>query len=120
VGAVFKLYLRELPEPITTFDVYSIIVSAVDIEDLEQKFLFFTKILSKIPDGNKIVLKKILLLFRRYAEFAEANRMDEKNLAVVFAPAIFRAKSANAKSMMDASKYVEILQFFIENVDQLL
>ena len=117
VAAILKLWVRELQEPLTTFDVYSIIVTANDLEG-EAKFLFVKKVISKIPDANKIALKRLLLLLKKYATHTE-NKMSEKNLAVVFAPALFRERTMNINSMSDVQKYVIVTQYLLENVETL-
>lgn len=118
VAALFKLWVRELPEPLTTFDVYDLISTAVEL-DGEAKFAFMKKVLAKIPDANRIALKKVLLMLQKYATYP-ANKMTEKNLAVVFAPALFRARQADLKGMADAGKYVAITQYLLEQTEALL
>jgi hypothetical protein len=50
------MWLRELHEPLTTFDVYSLAATTGDLSESVQDVLV-RKLLQRIPDTNRIVLK---------------------------------------------------------------
>ncbi len=118
LAGLFKAYLRMLPEPLTTFEAYSVIQTAQLISDSQERFVFVRKVFSKnFPEPNAIALKRILRLLKMYSEHADANKMSVKNLAVCFAPALFRDRKADMKALADASKYAELLAYMIENCE---
>ncbi len=115
-AGIFKLYLRELPEPVTTYDAYSIIQTAVELTG-DQRLMFVSRLTRKIPDANRIVLKKVLLLLRKFSQRSNANKMTAKNLSLVFTPALFRSRKPDVKAMSDAPKYAEVVEYLIQECE---
>jgi len=115
-AGIFKLYLRELPEPVTTYDAYNIIQTAVELSG-DQRLMFVSRLTRKIPDANRIVLKKVLLLLRKFAQRSGVNKMTAKNLSLVFTPALFRSRKPDVKAMSDAPKYAEVVEYLIQECE---
>ncbi len=82
---------------------------------LSQKIVFVRRLLSKLPDANRAALGRLLALLRAYAARSAQNKMTEKNLAVVFAPALFRERVPTVRGLADAGRYADILLFLISN-----
>lgn len=118
IAGIFKMWLRELPEPLTTFEAYSIGVNAVGLEG-EAKMSFVRRLIQRIPDANRIVLKKILLLLQLYASRSAENRMTQTNLAVVFAPALWREKRVT-NDVRSVQAFVDLTSFMIAHGAELL
>jgi len=86
ITGLLKLYLRQMPEPIFPFDLYSnFLLSAISVEMLKA-------CISKIP-GIRLPLVKYLIRFLSEMSLCVAlTLMDVPNIAIVFGPNILRRK----------------------------
>eukprot|EP00823_Brevimastigomonas_motovehiculus_P004844 TRINITY_DN330_c0_g2_i1.p1 TRINITY_DN330_c0_g2~~TRINITY_DN330_c0_g2_i1.p1 ORF type:complete len:981 (+),score=395.08 TRINITY_DN330_c0_g2_i1:75-3017(+) len=88
ISGVCKLFLRELPVPLLTYELYEPLVNAVK-ERQNDKAL---QLIQTLPSVNKSVLEYILQFLVQVSSFENENKMNDNNLAIVFAPNILRAK----------------------------
>lgn len=110
---ILKLYLRQLPEPVTTFALYEPVVRLVihinnnntPTELTKQNKQMFVnemkQLLSQIPSQNQKLLNAVLFLLHECHLLND--RMKAANLGIVFGGNLFRGQpSANDQSSMDA------------------
>jgi len=86
VCGLLKLYLRELPEPLLTYDLYDECVNNFDAEPQVLKVIFM-----KLPQQNLIVLKALVDFLTLVAQNSTYNKMPLHNIATVFAPNLLRS-----------------------------
>jgi hypothetical protein len=98
---LFKQYLRELPEPLLTFDEYDNFLGILKIENEEGKINKITEIMERIPIHNRYLLYYLFTLIIKISENKSENLMGIDNLAVVFTPNILNPRLG---SNVDLSK----------------
>lgn len=94
VANLIKLYLRELPEPLLTFQLYEKF-QAVSLEidpNPEESILKIRELLSFLPPCNKELIKQLTQFLARVSSFSEINKMNAENLGIVFEPTLLRKK----------------------------
>lgn len=96
-----KLFLRELPQPLLTFELYSKFVSAADAEDDPSKVKSIKSVLSELPKPNLALLKRLLALMVLIERNKEVNKMTATNLAVVLCPSILYPEVPDPLTMVD-------------------
>ncbi|RXW23866.1 hypothetical protein EST38_g2011 [Candolleomyces aberdarensis] len=82
VASLLKLYLRELPEPVFRFPLQ-------DPEHQANNFILLRSKIRRLPIVHQAVLKALLEHLGRVVAHSEKNKMDPKNLAIVFGSVIF-------------------------------
>jgi hypothetical protein len=95
-ASVFKLWLRELADPIIPDDIYEKCVSLC--ADPEQ----CVQLAKSLPDDNRIILNFVIHFLSRLCEeeVTKKTKMNIENLAVVFAPNILRNRSTDPMAIM--------------------
>jgi hypothetical protein len=90
VGALLKQWFAELDEPLIPVGCYEEIIRNGDDEEVLDRVIH-----TKLPELNRRVLLELLKLLREVAseENQEINKMGPNNLAVVWAPNIFRTST---------------------------
>ncbi|XP_030756158.1 SLIT-ROBO Rho GTPase-activating protein 1-like isoform X3 [Sitophilus oryzae] len=86
VAGVFKLYLRELREPL-----FPIIYFEQFMELAQNKRDFISKmreVVKSLPRPVMIVLRYLFAFLNHLSEFADENMMDPYNLAICFGPTL--------------------------------
>ncbi|KAI6244727.1 putative Rho-type GTPase-activating protein 4 [Erysiphe necator] len=114
VTSVLKQYLRKLPTPLLTFDVYERILESSSIEDIRERCLHLRDTFSMLPPKHRDCLEFLVFHLTRVAIREAENLMSSKNLAVVFAPTIMRDTSLE-REMTDMHAKNIVVQFIIEN-----
>ncbi|KAJ7770818.1 hypothetical protein DFH07DRAFT_255860 [Mycena maculata] len=90
VASLLKLYLRELPEPVFKYGQQDRIQHTEDrAEHQSNNFMLLRSKIRRLPPVHQATLKAILEHLARVVAFSEKNKMDAKNLAIVFGGVIF-------------------------------
>lgn len=92
-AVLLKTFLRELEEPLMTFDLYDEITQfqtlARDDRPKQVKIL----ILEKLPEDNYQILKYLVQFLSKVMDRCDLNKMTSSNLAVVFGPNLVWAQT---------------------------
>ncbi|XP_056893626.1 SH3 domain-binding protein 1 [Takifugu flavidus] len=86
VAGALKCYLRELPEPLMTFDLYSDWFKAAGEKDLPEKLEQFRILLQKLPPENYNNLRYLVQFLSLLSEEQAVNKMTPSNIAIVLGP----------------------------------
>uniref|UniRef100_A0A8B9DP70 Rho GTPase activating protein 1 n=1 Tax=Anser cygnoides TaxID=8845 RepID=A0A8B9DP70_ANSCY len=90
-AVILKTFLRELPEPLLTFGLYSHVVSFQSVEE-ENRVDVVRKTLQSLPEENYQVLHLLTAFLVQVSAHSDRNKMTNTNLAVVFGPNLLWAK----------------------------
>uniref|UniRef100_A0A8C3GXK3 Rho GTPase activating protein 1 n=1 Tax=Corvus moneduloides TaxID=1196302 RepID=A0A8C3GXK3_CORMO len=90
-AVILKTFLRELPEPLLTFGLYSHVVSFQCVEEVKRVDVV-RKTLQDLPEENYQVLRLLTAFLVQVSAHSDRNKMTNTNLAVVFGPNLLWAK----------------------------
>ncbi|NXU81218.1 RHG01 protein, partial [Oreotrochilus melanogaster] len=94
-AVILKTFLRELPEPLLTFDLYSHVVNFQSVEEVNRVDVV-RKTLQTLPEENYQVLHLLTAFLVQVSCSRDGqldkNKMTNTNLAVVFGPNLLWAK----------------------------
>ncbi|KAM4606311.1 rho GTPase-activating protein 21a isoform 2-T2 [Polymixia lowei] len=118
ISSLLKSFFRKLPEPLFTNDKYADFIDANRIEDPVERLKVLKRLLHELPDHHYETLKFLSAHLKTVAENSEKNKMEPRNLAIVFGPTLVRTSEDNMTHMVthmpDQYKIVETL---IQNYD---
>ncbi|KAJ8384141.1 hypothetical protein AAFF_G00208430 [Aldrovandia affinis] len=86
VAGALKSYLRELPEPLMTFDLYSDWLAAAGEKEEPDRLGRLKEVLRKLPQENYDNLRYLVQFLSRLSEQQAINRMSPRNIAIVLGP----------------------------------
>ncbi|KAG9104592.1 hypothetical protein FRC06_001058 [Ceratobasidium sp. 370] len=90
IGSMLKRYLRELPEPVFRFPLAERIQhSAGRSEHVKNGFLVLRGRLRRLPGVHQATVRVVVEHLARVAGRAQKNKMDARNLAIVFGSVVF-------------------------------
>lgn len=90
LASVLKSFLREMPEPLLTFECYENFITAANMTDPQDRVSTLYDILKKLPKPNYDLMERLIFHLARIALHERTNRMSAASLAIVFAPCILR------------------------------
>lgn len=117
VAGVLKRWFRELPEPITTFELFDAFIAATELvlakKGSVESIDVLRRALSVLPPGCSVTLRALLSLLYEVSQNSARNKMTPSNLSIVFAPSLLRANSddplVQMMGMQRATQFVELL-----------
>ncbi|XP_039999529.1 unconventional myosin-IXb isoform X2 [Xiphias gladius] len=114
ITGLIKRWLRELPDPLMTFSLYSDFLHAVELPEKAERIRAVYQKVDELPPASYNTLERLIFHLVRVAKEEEHNKMSPSSLAIVFAPCILRSPDADDPflGMKDVSKTtlcVEIL-----------
>ncbi|XP_051272687.1 rho GTPase-activating protein 23 isoform X4 [Dicentrarchus labrax] len=113
ISSLLKSFFRKLPEPLFTDDKYNDFIDANRIEDAEDRLKTMKKLIHDLPDHYYHTLKFLVGHLKKVADHSEKNKMEPRNLALVFGPTLVRTSEDNMTDMVthmpDRYKIVETL-----------
>eukprot|EP01132_Coremiostelium_polycephalum_P007793 gene7793-9592_t len=112
IAGVFKLFFRELPEPLLTF--------ASKIGDSKSIVNQLVEILKTLPESHIQVLQLILPFFQKVCENSKINMMNNSNLSIVFGPSFLRTKVETPQTVFQMVETNDITKSIFENSAQIL
>ena len=91
VSSLLKMYFRELPNPVCTFQLYDRFVEAVKSTEEELgRAERLREVLVCLPEPNYRTLESLVRHLHRVARHSTSTGMTSKNLAIVWAPNLLR------------------------------
>jgi len=122
VTGLLKLYIRELPEPLLTYELYDQFLAIERSKPSEEEYMTKVKaLIEKLPPANRALLSSLIRLLVRVFGYSSVNKMTYENLAIVFAPTILRAKEETMISAMnDAQTATHFTQQLFQNYSNIM
>ncbi|XP_053722013.1 rho GTPase-activating protein 23-like isoform X1 [Synchiropus splendidus] len=100
ISSLLKTFFRKLPEPLLTDEKYGDFIEASRITDSEDKLKTMNKLVHDLPDHHYHTLKYLVGHLKRVADNSEKNKMNSRNLALVFGPTLVRDSLDNMTEMI--------------------
>ncbi|XP_044075824.1 rho GTPase-activating protein 21 isoform X1 [Siniperca chuatsi] len=127
ISSLLKSFFRKLPEPLFTNEKYADFIEANRTEDSVERLKELKRLIHELPDHHFETLKFLCAHLKMVSDNCEKNKMEPRNLAIVFGPTLVRTSEDNMANMVnhmpDQCKIVENLiqqydWFFTDDCDQ--
>ncbi|XP_035380056.1 rho GTPase-activating protein 17b isoform X5 [Electrophorus electricus] len=109
VAGALKSYLRELPEPLMTFQLYDDWIQASSVSDPDKRLQALWVICDRLPKANKANLRYLVKFLAKLAQESEVNKMTPSNIAIVLGPNLLWAKTEGSLAEMAAATSVHVV-----------
>uniref|UniRef100_A0A8R1YCM9 Rho GTPase-activating protein 26 n=1 Tax=Pristionchus pacificus TaxID=54126 RepID=A0A8R1YCM9_PRIPA len=119
VSSAFKTYLRNLPEPLMTFDLHSYFISAAKMDDRKERVEHIHYYVYRLPKEHKEMLEMVIRHLRRVADSSEENLMTVGNLGVCFGPTLLRPREETVAAIMDIKFCNVVVEVLIAHSDEI-
>uniref|UniRef100_A0AAY4CPH3 Myosin IXA n=1 Tax=Denticeps clupeoides TaxID=299321 RepID=A0AAY4CPH3_9TELE len=115
IASVFKQWLRDLPNPLMSFELYEDFLRALGLQDRKEAVRAVYGIIDQLSRTHLNTLERLIFHLVRIALQVETNRMSANALAIVFAPCILRCPDTTDPllSVQDISKTTACVELII-------
>ncbi|CAH1789552.1 unnamed protein product [Owenia fusiformis] len=116
ISSLLKSFLRKLPDPLITEDLYHLMINANRLVKPEKRMLLLKKLLHDLPEHHFETLQFLAAHLHKIADNGDLNKMDSRNLAIVFGPTIIRTNDEDVLLMVrDMSDQCKIIESIIQH-----
>ncbi|KAG5642442.1 hypothetical protein DXG03_002789 [Asterophora parasitica] len=118
VTSVLKNYFRALPVPLLTYDLHPGFMMAVKETDQTVRHNKLLSLVNDLPDEHYYTLRMLMLHLNRVRDQSEINKMNARNLGVVFGPTLMRSRDPGAEFSDMAGKALSI-EWLVDNAPEI-
>lgn len=125
VGSLCKLYFRELPNPLLTYELYEKFTEAVSHCPEEGQLARIQNVIQELPPSHYRTLEYLIRHLAHIASFSSKTNMHARNLALVWAPNLLRSKEIEATGCNGDAAFLAVrvqqvvIEFILNHVDQI-
>ncbi|XP_063125091.1 rho GTPase-activating protein 44 isoform X5 [Rattus norvegicus] len=120
IAGALKSYLRELPEPLMTFELYDEWIQASNIQEQDKRLQALWNACEKLPKANHNNIRYLIKFLSKLSEYQDVNKMTPSNMAIVLGPNLLWPQSeGNITEMMTtvSLQIVGIIEPIIQHAD---
>ncbi|XP_041714372.2 rho GTPase-activating protein 44-like isoform X1 [Coregonus clupeaformis] len=120
IAGALKSYLRELPEPLMTFELYDEWIQASNIQDQDKRLQALLIACEKLPLANGNNFKYLIKFLAKLDDYQDENKMTPGNIAIVLGPnLLWTTQEGNITEMMTtvSLQIVGIIEPIIQHAD---
>ncbi|XP_068025783.1 rho GTPase-activating protein 44 isoform X2 [Melanerpes formicivorus] len=120
IAGALKSYLRELPEPLMTFELYEEWIQASNIPEQEKRLQALWNACEKLPKANYNNIRYLIKFLAKLTEYQDMNKMTPSNVAIVLGPNLLWPQAdGNMTEMMTtvSLQIVGIIEPLIQHAD---
>ncbi|XP_069569355.1 rho GTPase-activating protein 31 [Brachyistius frenatus] len=125
VGSLCKLYFRELPNPLLTYELYSKFTEVVTVHGDHERLLHIQRVIKELPNPHFRTLEYLTKHLAHLATLSTQTNMHTRNLALVWAPNLLRSKDIEASSGNGDMAFQEVriqqsvVEFILNHTEQI-
>ncbi|XP_040825516.1 unconventional myosin-IXa [Ochotona curzoniae] len=115
IASVFKQWLRDLPNPLMTFELYEEFLRAMGLQERKETIRGVYSVIDQLSRTHLHTLERLIFHLVRIALQEDTNRMSANALAIVFAPCILRCPDTTdpLQSVQDISKTTTCVELIV-------
>ncbi|XP_050545702.1 rho GTPase-activating protein 21 isoform X15 [Daktulosphaira vitifoliae] len=118
ISSLLKSFFRRLPEALLTTEMYPHFIEADKIDDPVQRMVKLRELIHKLPEHHFETLKYLLMHLKKVVQHSGVNKMEARNLAIVFGPTLVHSADNNMVTMVtDMSHQCRIVESLILQAD---
>ena len=125
-SGLLKNFLRSMPNPLFTYELYSDWLGTVSTNDDAATVAGMRALVAKLPQAHRDLLYVLTDLLHRIVEHAAANKMKCKNMSIVMAPNVLyppltasKASEIGAHDFTTVSSQYLVIERMIELKDKI-
>ncbi|KAI4902493.1 hypothetical protein NFI96_014846 [Prochilodus magdalenae] len=125
VGSLCKLYFRELPNPLLTYELYKKFTDAVSVKEEHEQLQNIQSVIKELPDSHFRTLEYLAKHLANLATLSNRTNMHTRNLALVWAPNLLRSKEIEVSSCNGDEAFLEVrvqqsvVEFILNHTEQI-
>lgn len=125
-SGLLKNFLRSMPNPLFTYELYNSWIDTVSTNDDEATASKMRALVAKLPQAHRDLLYVVVELLHRIIEHSDSNKMKSKNMSIVMAPNVLyppltssKAGDISAQDFTTVSSQYLVIERMVELKDKI-
>ncbi|KAF7688452.1 rho GTPase-activating protein 31 [Silurus meridionalis] len=125
VGSLCKLYFRELPNPLLTYELYQKFTDAMSVQEEHEQLRNIQRVIKELPVPHFRTLEYLAKHLAYLATLSHQTNMHTRNLALVWAPNLLRSKEIEVSACNGDEAFLEVrvqqsvVEFILKHTEQI-
>ncbi|XP_015777163.1 PREDICTED: rho GTPase-activating protein 10-like [Acropora digitifera] len=119
ITSALKQYLRNMPEPLFTYDYHEQFLDAVKKETFEKRVDALIYLVASLPEDNRSLIRTVMKHLTRVAAHSNKNLMAASNLGVVFGPTLMKSREESMAAIMNLKYQSIVIELLINEFDKI-
>jgi len=115
LAGVLKLWLRQLPQPVCTFDLYDEFLNAVK-KERNDSVIPLKQAIAKLPEYNYALLEYMVRFLVEVVKHEEINKMGTNNCGIIFGPTFL--DNGTASLSIPDPRVFKLIEFLILSYEE--
>jgi len=121
ISSLLDAYLRQLPDPLLTTALYDDFIRCGSIPDIPERIKAVSVVIKQLPKAHFAVLKYLLPFFKDITTHVSKNKMDARNLGLIFGPILMGGDEALSLLQIGKIKtQANLVELMITNCETLV
>jgi len=122
VAGLLKMFFRELPSPLLTFELYDAFIrcsARLGGSSTDSDLTELHGLLRRLPEGHDDLLQALVLFLAEVPRFTSESKMNVGNTAAVFAPNLLRPELESLEHLADTVHIVNLVGLMISQPERI-
>lgn len=116
VAGALKQYLRELPEPLLSYHLYSDFMKVLSLPQNQRLQALWT-VVHDLPQPNYVNFRYLIKFLSKLVEKSDINKMTPSNIAIVVGPNLLWQEGDAGASMACSGSVSTLIEMIVSNAD---
>uniref|UniRef100_A0A8C3X2Q3 Rho GTPase-activating protein 12 n=1 Tax=Catagonus wagneri TaxID=51154 RepID=A0A8C3X2Q3_9CETA len=118
ITGALKMFFRELPEPLFTFNHFNDFVNAIKQEP-RQRVSAVKDLIRQLPKPNQDTMQILFRHLKRVIENGEKNRMTYQSIAIVFGPTLLKPEKETGNIAVHTVYQNQIVELILLEINSI-
>ncbi|KAM8803514.1 rho GTPase-activating protein 12 isoform 4-T4 [Rhynchonycteris naso] len=118
ITGALKMFFRELPEPLFTFNHFNDFVNAIKQEP-RQRVTAVKDLIKQLPKPNQDTMQILFRHLKRVIENGEKNRMTYQSIAIVFGPTLLKPEKESGNIAVHTVYQNQIVELILLEINSI-
>ncbi|XP_027415600.1 rho GTPase-activating protein 12 isoform X7 [Bos indicus x Bos taurus] len=118
ITGALKMFFRELPEPLFTFNHFNDFVNAIKQEP-RQRVSAVKDLIKQLPKPNQDTMQILFRHLKRVIENGEKNRMTYQSIAIVFGPTLLKPEKETGNIAVHTVYQNQIVELILLEINSI-
>ncbi|XP_049633120.1 rho GTPase-activating protein 12 isoform X2 [Suncus etruscus] len=118
ITGALKMFFRELPEPLFTFNHFNDFVNAIKQEP-RQRVSAVKDLIKQLPKPNQETMQVLFRHLKRVIENGEKNRMTYQSIAIVFGPTLLKPEKETGNIAVHTVYQNQIVELILLEINSI-
>ncbi|XP_039695688.1 rho GTPase-activating protein 12 isoform X7 [Pteropus medius] len=118
ITGALKMFFRELPEPLFTFNHFNDFVNAIKQEP-RQRVVAVKDLIKQLPKPNQDTMQILFRHLKRVIENGEKNRMTYQSIAIVFGPTLLKPEKETGNIAVHTVYQNQIVELILLEINSI-